>query len=129
VANILIVEDEAHIARVLAMWLTRHSHEVLEAANGHEALDILARETVHLVITDMNMPGLDGLGLIQAIREDRSLTLPILLLTARCDQAALVTRLKPYDVGIIPKPFVPSRLVSDIEELLGAARIGRPACR
>jgi len=119
VARILIVEDEAHIARVLAMWLVRHGHEVLEAPNGEDALETLAAEEVELVITDMNMPRLDGLGLIQAIREDRGLTVPILLLTARCDQAELVTRLEPYDVSIIPKPFVPSRLVADIGDLLG----------
>lgn len=118
-ARILIVEDEAHIARVLAMWLARHGHEVLEASNGVEALETLAVEEVDLVITDMNMPTLDGLGLIKAVREERGLTFPILLLTARCDQAELVTRLEPYDVGIIPKPFVPSRLVADIGDLLG----------
>jgi DNA-binding response OmpR family regulator len=119
VARILIVEDEAHIARVLAMWLTRHGHEVLEASNGENALDTLAGDVVDLVITDMNMPRLDGLGLIKAMREERGLTIPILLLTARCDQTELVTRLQPYDVSIIPKPFVPSRLVADIGDLLG----------
>jgi DNA-binding response OmpR family regulator len=118
-ARILIAEDEAHIARVLAMWLTRHGHEVLHASNGEEALQVLAGEAVDLVITDMNMPRLDGLGLIKTVREERGLAVPILLLTARCDQAELVACMQPYDVTIIPKPFVPSRLVADIGDLLG----------
>lgn len=123
-ATILIVDDEAHIARVLAMWLDRHGHEILEASNGQVALQRLANEKVDLVISDMNMPVLDGLGLIKAMRAEQHLTIPILLLTARCDQAALAEQLGPYDVQLIPKPFVPSTLVADIEGLLGTAATG-----
>lgn len=123
-AKILVVEDEAHIARVMAMWLTRHGHEIVEAANGRVALDVLDREEVDLIISDMNMPMLDGLGLAMAVRNERGLRMPILLVTGRCDQRALATQLEPLNVKICPKPFVPSRLVADIEELLAEAAIG-----
>lgn len=123
-AKILVVEDEAHITRIMTMWLTRHGHKIVEAANGRVALDVLDREEVDLIISDMNMPMLDGLGLATAVRIERGLRMPILLVTARCDQRALATKLEPLNVKICPKPFVPSRLVTAIEELLAEAAVG-----
>lgn len=116
--TILIAEDEAHILRVMSMWLNRHGYRVLEAGNGVEALELLDRENVDLIISDMNMPEMDGLAVIEAIRSERDLDIPILLLTARCDQGSLAEKLRPYDVRIYPKPFIPSRLVSEIDILL-----------
>ena len=118
-ARILIVEDEAHIRRVMSMWLERHGHQILHAVDGVMALRVLEREEVDLIISDMNMPVLDGLGLIKAVREERRLEVPFLLVTARCDQSHLARRLAPYNVKLYPKPFVPSRLVADIESVLG----------
>lgn len=117
-ARILIVEDETHIARVMSLWLGRHGHDVVMAANGLTALELLNAESVDLIITDMNMPGLDGLGLITRVREQLRLTVPILLLSARCDRDNLTEKLQPYHVQLFPKPFVPSRLVADIERAL-----------
>ena len=122
-AKILIVEDEVHIARVMAMWLERHGHQVLDVADGAAALELIDREDVDLIISDMNMPGLDGVGLVRAIREERGLQLPILLVTARCDQAKLLEQIEPYNVRLYPKPFVPSRLVADIEGMLAARAV------
>jgi two-component system chemotaxis response regulator CheY len=120
-AKILIVEDEAHIVRVMSMWLERHGHQIRQAPNGAAALDVLGRESVDMIISDINMPLLDGLGLVKAVRNERRLDIPILLVSARCDQAKLAEQLEPYDVRLYPKPFVPSRLVGDIERMLGVA--------
>ena len=120
-ARILIAEDEAHILRVTSMWLSRHGHDILEATNGAEALALLNQERVDLIISDMNMPIVDGLGLVRAVREDHGLTVPFLLLTARCDRAELLSQMEPYGIHLYPKPFVPSRLVTDIDRLLGVA--------
>lgn len=120
-AKILIVEDEAHIVRVMSMWLERHGHQIRQAPNGAAALDVLGRETMDMIISDMNMPLLDGLGLVKAVRNERGLDIPILLVSARCDQVKLAEQLDPYDVRLYPKPFVPSRLVGDIERMLGVA--------
>lgn len=120
-ARILLAEDEAHIVRVLSLWLTRHGHDIVEACNGMAALEVLRKESVDLIISDMNMPLLDGLGLVRAVREELRLDVPIILLSARCDQSSLCERLTPYRVQTYPKPFVPSRLVADIEQMLGAA--------
>ncbi len=119
--RILIVDDEAHIARVLAMWLSRNGHEVVEAPNGEIALRKITDGGIDVIISDMNMPVLDGIGLVKALREELKLKTPVLLLTARCDQTNLVEKLKPYEVRLIPKPFTPSRLVADIDSILGAS--------
>ena len=119
--SILIAEDEAHILRILSMWLGRHGYDVLEAADGAAALEILDHHTVDLIISDMNMPVVDGLELIKAVREQHGLDVPFLLLTARCDHDKLAKRMESYSVHLYPKPFVPSRLVTDIDRLLSSA--------
>lgn len=119
--RILIVEDEAHILRIMSLWLARNGYEILEAENGAVALEILDREHVDIIISDMNMPRIDGLELVRLVREQRKLDVPFLLMTARCDQDALREKLRPYRVQLYPKPFVPSRLVAEIDALAGRA--------
>ncbi len=126
-ATILIVEDEAHILRVMSMWLGRHGHDILEASDGGAALTIVEGNAVDLIITDMNMPVLDGLELIEALHLQDALDMPVLLLSARCDQKALAERVRPYNVHLYPKPFVPSQLVADIEQLLTGANPSAPS--
>jgi DNA-binding response OmpR family regulator len=118
VARILIVDDDAHIVRVMSIWLTRHGHETLCAGNGADALAIVERESVDLIISDMNMPILDGQDLAVALRERGRSDIPMMFLTARCDQEKLAGRLRGFNAQILPKPFVPSRLVTQIEALL-----------
>lgn len=119
--RVLIVEDEPHILRVMAMWLSRQGYAVFEARHGGEALDRLRTEPIDVLISDVNMPDVDGLTLIRAVREDLKLAIPVLFLTARCDQSRLLAQLDPYHVYLYPKPFVPSRLVADLDEILRVA--------
>lgn len=117
--KILIAEDEAHILRVMVLWLERHGYEVLEASNGRAALDLLDRESVDMIISDVNMPGMDGLELIKAVRDVRGIDVPVILITARCDRDKLSEQMETYRVRLYSKPFVPSRFVADIDRLLG----------
>lgn len=118
--KILIADDEAHVLRVASLWLERHGYDVVEAPDGAAALEILDRESVDMIISDINMPGVDGVELARIVREERGIDVPLLLLTARCDQGELAARVEPYRVHVYPKPFVPSRLVADIDRLLAA---------
>jgi len=120
-ATILIVDDDAHIIRVLSIWLARHGYDVFTASNGEAALATLDREEVDLIISDMNMPVLDGVGLAKAVRARCGATIPILMLTARCDQERLNEQFATYGVRVYPKPFLPSQLVVEINRLLGVA--------
>ena len=118
-ATILIADDDAHIVRVLSMWLGRHGHEIVTARNGEAALETLDGTSVDLIISDMNMPVLDGVGLAKAVRGKVGATIPIIVLTARCDQERLNEQLAVYGVRVYPKPFLPSQLVVEINRLLG----------
>jgi DNA-binding response OmpR family regulator len=117
VAKILIADDDAHIVRVMAIWLQRHGHECETARNGQEALEIVRAGDSEVLITDMNMPLLDGVSLAKAMRAE-GVSIPILMLTARCDQEALNEDLLAYGVRVFPKPFLPSQLVVEIDRLL-----------
>lgn len=118
-ARILIAEDEAHIVRVMSLWLTRHGHEVFETPDGARALEVFRRESIDLIISDMNMPEMDGYELAKTVRDELHSDVPFMLLTARCDQETMSARLKPLNVHLYPKPFTPSRLVAQIDLLLG----------
>lgn len=118
-AKILIVDDDAHIVRVLSMWLGRHGYDVVTADNGEAALATLDGEAVDMIISDINMPFLDGVGMAMAVRAKSGPTIPILMLTARCDQERLSEQLATYGIRVYPKPFLPSQLVVEINRLLG----------
>lgn len=120
-AKILIVDDDAHIVRVLSMWLDRHGYAVVTARNGGAALATLEREEIDVIISDMNMPFLDGVGLVKAVRAKGGPTIPILMLTARCDQERLNEQFAAYGVRVYPKPFLPSQMVVEINRLLGVS--------
>lgn len=68
-ADILVVDDDPEMVTMLQAVLERQGHSVLAASNGVEALEILQKEEVHLVVTDMHMPELDGFELIPALLE------------------------------------------------------------
>ncbi len=117
-ARILIADDDAHIARVMSMWLNRHGHETLCAPNGRAGIELAVGHGVDLIISDMNMPQLDGLGFAKAVRERLGAHIPMLVLTARCDQRRLTESLAAFGVSVYPKPFLPSHLVAEIGRLL-----------
>lgn len=125
-ARILIAEDEAHILRLMSMWLKKNAHEVIETRNGAEALKAIDEAVPDLIVSDMNMPLVTGEELARAVRERKRLDTPILMLSSRCDQASLGQRMAAYDVRLYPKPFVPSQLVAEIDRLLSVAA-GPPA--
>lgn len=124
-AKILIADDDAHIARVMSIWLTRHGHTAMCASNGRQALEILKAQSVDLVISDMNMPELDGLGFVKELRAYAGDRLPVIILSARCDQQELMDALASYGVKVYPKPFLPSYLVTEIHRLLDCAGLAQ----
>jgi DNA-binding response OmpR family regulator len=122
-ARIMIVEDDAHILRLLSLWLTRNGHEVLEASNGTNAQEALIQTPVDLVVSDVNMPGVNGIELVRWYRGTLGQTSPVIMLSSRCDQDVIAAQLAGEDVRIHPKPFSPSRLVAMINELLRGGRL------
>ncbi len=124
-ARTLVVDDDPHMLRVLSMWLTRNGHQVVEAHNGAEAQRRLDEATVDLIISDVNMPEINGLELVNWVREQEfGKELPIVVLSSRCDQELIGAKLKTHGVRVLPKPFSPSRLMVEVDRLLAAQTTG-----
>jgi len=117
-AVIVIAEDEIHIARVVGLWLRRAGHEVHEGLNGRQALELVRKHQPDLLITDVNMPAMDGIELIMTCGEEKLPKLGTIVLTSRCDQAAIARRLEGLEVLLHPKPFSPTKLTKEVEHLL-----------
>lgn len=119
-ATVLVAEDQVHIRHVLAMWLQRHGHRVIEACNGRIALDALASNHVDLLISDVNMPEMDGIELSKRAFDACPALRKILIVTSRCDQQEIVHQLDPLRTQMFPKPFSPSQLLKVVDAALAA---------
>ncbi len=117
-SRIVVVEDDPHILRVITLWLTRQGHEVLEAPNGKTALEIIQQQPPDLIVTDVNMPGMDGFELLAEL--DRLGRRPggVLMLTSRWDHREIASRLSEQGVRVMPKPFSPTALSESVRELI-----------
>ena len=104
-ANILVVDDNPVIQLMLSLMLKRNDQTVFTAASGQEAIELLERTGVDLVILDVNMPDMDGLTLLKQLRDDeRYQNLPIIMLTASGrEQVRLVATQKGAN-GFLTKP-------------------------
>ena len=80
--KVLIVEDDRELRQLFGRVLTKNGYVVLEACNGQDALDLLEREYVDLVISDIMMPVMDGYELVRSLRESGS-QIPVLMITAK----------------------------------------------
>jgi two-component system sensor histidine kinase/response regulator len=117
-AKILIVDDEPVNRDVLIAFLDGAGHELIEAGNGKEALEQVAKHSPDLLLLDLMMPELDGFGVIRQLRAQVTEYLPIILVTARADQAS---RVEGLDVGadeFLTKPVDPRELVLRVSNLL-----------
>jgi two-component system KDP operon response regulator KdpE len=113
--RILIVDDEPQITRALRASLQSNGHEVMVAQDGAEALDRFMKMQPELVITDLAMPGMDGIELTREIR-GRSRAVPIIVLSVRNQDQAKVAALDEGADDYITKPF-------SIQELLARVRV------
>lgn len=117
-SRILIAEDDPHILRLINMWMTRLKHDVREARNGQLAIDALRAEPVDVLVTDLQMPQVDGLQLIEFAAAERRVRCGIILLTNRWDHASFADKLSGWGVRVMPKPFSPSRLAELVDDVL-----------
>jgi nitrogen regulation protein NR(I) len=104
VAHVLIVDDEVNIRRVLAAMLKREGYEVTTAADGEQALGVLHRTPVHVVVTDLVMPRVGGMELLRRVSQDFP-DVPVILITAHGSVDSAVAALKAGAFDYITKPF------------------------
>ena len=113
--TILIIEDERDIRDVIAWNLKREGYAVLEADTAEKGLELIGRTSVDLVLLDMMLPGVDGLSALKTIRADEATrTLPVLMVTARSEDADIVAGLELGADDYVCKPFSPRVLIARI---------------
>lgn len=126
--KVLFIDDEEQIRKLVSTFLQRRGYNVRLAADGMEALRLVREDLPHLVITDVNMPYMNGLELTRRLRENHKTSrIPIIMLSAR-KQADDV--LSGYQVGVddyVPKPVEMAVLGAKIETLLRRSQTAAPA--
>ena len=116
---ILTVDDSSSVRQLVRFTLAEAGYEVMEAVDGQDALAKLT-VPVHLVVTDLNMPNLDGIGLIRGIRANPAYKgIPILMLTTESQDAKKQEGRAAGATGWIVKPFNPQQLLAVIRKVLG----------
>jgi len=119
--RVLVVDDEKSIRRVVEYALQEGGFEVLSASRGDDALEVIEREPVDLVVLDLMLPGIDGIEVCRRIRATRNV--PIIMLSARDDEVDKVLGLEMGADDYVTKPFSPRELVSRVKANLRRARV------
>ena len=114
--NILICDDEKDIVSALKIYLEAEGYKTFAAANGREALAILDREDIHLVLLDIMMPVMDGVSALARLREFSNV--PVILLTAKSEDTDKVLGLNVGADDYITKPFNPLELLARVRSQL-----------
>ena len=117
--KVLVVDDEIHIVHVVAIKLRNNGYDVISAGNGANALKLVQEEKPDIVVTDFQMPVMNGLELIENLRSDASTeNIPVVLLTARGFAIDDEQKQKLRVSAILSKPFSPKELLRSIEDIL-----------
>ncbi|MFJ3217477.1 response regulator transcription factor [Kitasatospora sp. NPDC086801] len=127
-SHILVIDDDPTVAEVVAGYLTRAGHHVDRAADGAQGLDLAERTRPDLLVLDLMLPGLDGLEVLRRLRASaEGAALPVVLLTAKGDEADRILGLELGADDYVTKPFSPRELVLRVQSVLRRARAGSGA--
>jgi len=119
--TILTIDDSASIRQMVSLTLTSAGLEVIEAINGADGYDKAIANTVHAVITDLNMPVMNGIEFVRKYRQHPSSKgIPIILLTTESDDELKRQAKEAGATGWIVKPFKQDQLLSVIKKVTGA---------
>lgn len=118
--RILVVDDEPNIREVVDLYLQREGYAVEVAGDGATALDIIEHKPPDLIVLDLMLPGLDGLKLTRILR-DSGQDIPIIMLTAKGEEADRITGFELGADDYVTKPFSPKELVARVKAVLRRA--------
>jgi DNA-binding response OmpR family regulator len=119
-AHVLAVDDDPSVRQMIVDYLGDNEIRVTAVASGSEIGDVMARETIDLLVLDLRLPGEDGMQIARRLREDSGV--PIIMLTGRKDEADRVMGLELGADDYLTKPFSPRELLARIRALLRRAR-------
>ncbi len=121
-ANILIVDDEQHIRKIMSIMLGKRGYQCRTASSGQEALELMAQESFDAVFTDMKMPGLDGLELLSRIKKDNPEQV-VIMVTAFASMDTAIQAMKAGAYDYVAKPFKEEEIVLILEKALERGRL------
>jgi two-component system, chemotaxis family, chemotaxis protein CheY len=117
---IMTADDSASVRQMVAFTLKQGGYEVVEAVDGKDALQKLSGRKVDMLITDLNMPNLDGMGLMRGARALPSCKfIPIIMLTTESQESRKQEGKAAGATGWIVKPFKPEQLMAVVKKVLG----------
>ncbi len=114
--NILVVDDDREIVDSIALFLNAEGYGVIKAYNGLDALEILIDNNVHLMLLDIMMPEMDGIKTLMQLRKTKNI--PVILISAKSEDADKILGLTAGADDYITKPFNPSELVARVKSQL-----------
>ena len=117
--NILIVDDSASVRQVVSITLRQAGYDVIEGHDGKDALSKLTGQKVHLIISDVNMPNMDGISLVKAVKQLPAYKFtPIVMLTTESHEAKKREGQEAGAKAWILKPFKPDQLLGVVQKLV-----------
>jgi len=118
--TILCVDDSASVRQMVKLTLAGAGYEILEACDGRDALAKAGSADIHMVVTDLNMPNMDGLALIKELRKLPAYKgVPIVFLTTESDDSKKAEAKQSGATGWITKPFKQEQLLAVVKKVLG----------
>ena len=115
--RVLVAEDDRYLQRVISLWLERNGYEVQCRDGGRRALQAFHEWAPDILITDVNMPDMDGVTLVRTVLAEVQRPIGIIILSCRVDMIGIGVELGDPRVIHHPKPFSPSRLIEELETL------------
>jgi two-component system chemotaxis response regulator CheY len=116
----MAVDDSASVRQMLSFTLENAGYEIVEAVDGHDAANKLDKAAVHMMITDLNMPNMDGIELIRHVRSKPQYKfMPIIMLTTESKNTKKQEGKAAGATGWIVKPFKPDQLLGVVKKVLG----------
>lgn len=117
--HILIVDDMSSIRIAMSTLLKQNGYEPVQASSAQGALEVLRRQPIHLVLSDWNMPGMNGTDFVRALREDFPM-MPVVMVTAESDRNRILELRELGVLGYLLKPFKPESLLAMMLKILPA---------
>jgi two-component system, OmpR family, response regulator ResD len=116
--SVLVVDDEPTIAEVVSRYLERAGYRTRVAADGAQALELVARQRPDLIVLDLMLPGIDGLEVMRRLRQPERERIGLILLTAKGEESDRVIGLRLGADDYVVKPFSPAELVARVDAVL-----------
>lgn len=122
-ARILVAEDEPYILKMLDFRLKALGHEIIEAVDGGQALDLASKEKPDLVLLDVMMPVMDGFQVLRKLKsQEETKRIPVIMLTAKGQEKDIVTGLEAGATDYVTKPFSFAELIARVNRAIASPR-------